>query len=323
MAMNLRKLTTATLFLLLGGLASAQEVGSKLPPVQLADLAKTDATSFDDYLGRAVLLEFFAHWCGPCGAQVPHLNEVSETYEGQGLSVIGVTGSRESKEKTVQWVKKHKAQFAYGYDPDSRLAQWLGITSIPHSVLLDPEGTIVWRGHPSGLTDEHLKKAVEGALHEPLWENEAAAETRKAIEERRFAAAVAAAQKMPEDEQGPVIVAHLKRMAADRIAVIQKVRAEGDYLAAQHFAESAAKELAGLPEAVTAAEIVTELAKDEKVQKVISAQLEFRRVMEELSKVESREAAEKLLTRLDTLSAENPGTIVAQRIAMIMKRVRR
>lgn len=42
--------------------AQAQAPGSKLPPVELEGLAQTGAKSFDDFLGRAVLLEFFAYW---------------------------------------------------------------------------------------------------------------------------------------------------------------------------------------------------------------------------------------------------------------------
>jgi hypothetical protein len=42
--------------------ARAQAVGSKLPPVELEGLAQTGAKTFDDFLGRAVLLEFFAYW---------------------------------------------------------------------------------------------------------------------------------------------------------------------------------------------------------------------------------------------------------------------
>ena len=42
--------------------ASAQGVGSKLPAIQLEGFAQTEAKTFDDYLGRAVLLEFFAYW---------------------------------------------------------------------------------------------------------------------------------------------------------------------------------------------------------------------------------------------------------------------
>ena len=42
--------------------AVAQGVGSKMPAVQLEGFAQTGAKSFDDYMGRAVLIEFFAYW---------------------------------------------------------------------------------------------------------------------------------------------------------------------------------------------------------------------------------------------------------------------
>jgi len=43
-------------------LASGQGVGSKLPALELEGYSQTPAQSFDDYLGRAVLIEFFAYW---------------------------------------------------------------------------------------------------------------------------------------------------------------------------------------------------------------------------------------------------------------------
>ena len=42
--------------------ADAQGAGSKLPPVELEEFTLTPAKSFDDYFGRAVLVEFFAYW---------------------------------------------------------------------------------------------------------------------------------------------------------------------------------------------------------------------------------------------------------------------
>ncbi len=46
----------------LSTLSQAQGVGSKLPVVELEDYSNTAAKSFDDFLGRAVLIEFFAFW---------------------------------------------------------------------------------------------------------------------------------------------------------------------------------------------------------------------------------------------------------------------
>jgi hypothetical protein len=47
---------------LLATLAGAQDVGSRLPSIDLKDYTQTQATSFEDFAGRAVLIEFFAYW---------------------------------------------------------------------------------------------------------------------------------------------------------------------------------------------------------------------------------------------------------------------
>lgn len=46
----------------LSALGSAQDVGSYVDSVELENFGQTEAKSFDDYLGRAVLIEFFAYW---------------------------------------------------------------------------------------------------------------------------------------------------------------------------------------------------------------------------------------------------------------------
>jgi hypothetical protein len=55
-------LVALALSLPLGGALAAQGVGTKLPPLELEDFTQTAAKSFEDYFGRAVLIEFFAHW---------------------------------------------------------------------------------------------------------------------------------------------------------------------------------------------------------------------------------------------------------------------
>ena len=62
------KFTLVSVALLVGGPVLytvtpwAQGVGSKLPAIELEDFALTPASSFDDFFGRAVLIEFFAYW---------------------------------------------------------------------------------------------------------------------------------------------------------------------------------------------------------------------------------------------------------------------
>lgn len=60
--MNLTSLLLPTALFALALPASAQDVGSSVGTFELTDLAQTQATSYDDFFGRAVLIEFFAYW---------------------------------------------------------------------------------------------------------------------------------------------------------------------------------------------------------------------------------------------------------------------
>jgi len=60
--MNAKTTTAALLLLLAAGNAGAQDVGSYVPAFELEDFASTEAKSLDDFLGRTLLIEFFAYW---------------------------------------------------------------------------------------------------------------------------------------------------------------------------------------------------------------------------------------------------------------------
>ncbi len=61
--MNLtRTLLAPALLVALSLAAPAQDVGSSIGTLELSDFAQTEAKSYDDFVGRAVLLEFFAYW---------------------------------------------------------------------------------------------------------------------------------------------------------------------------------------------------------------------------------------------------------------------
>lgn len=58
----MRRLFLALALGLVGASLAAQDVGSRLRPVDLVGFQHTKAQRFDDFIGRAILLEFFAHW---------------------------------------------------------------------------------------------------------------------------------------------------------------------------------------------------------------------------------------------------------------------
>jgi len=101
-----------------------------------------------DYRGKVVAVVFWASWCGPCMAQVPHERELVERLKGRPFALLGVNGDR-SREEAGEAVAK--ARIA---------ARWRVVTSLPQIFVLDAEGTIRFRD----LRGEALGRAVDELL---------------------------------------------------------------------------------------------------------------------------------------------------------------
>jgi thiol-disulfide isomerase/thioredoxin len=100
--------------------------------------------------GKVVLIDFWATWCGPCVASIPHLSRLHEQYGSKGLVVIGHTDG--SSKNVDGFIKKRK--IGYIVSQGDTLGDAYDVTGIPHVVLVDVTGRIAWRGHPAELKDE-------------------------------------------------------------------------------------------------------------------------------------------------------------------------
>ena len=113
-----------------------------------------------------VLLDFWATWCKPCVKAMPKLQEVYETYKDRGLTVVGVNedGPR-GQSKVKPFLRARKITFPIVLDLDSGVAKRLGATSYPTTLLLDTDGTVVFRQAGFIKGQEHdLIEAIEALL---------------------------------------------------------------------------------------------------------------------------------------------------------------
>ena len=308
----LRTALLATLLLFSAPLARAQAIGSQIPALELSGLSQTGAKSFADFYGRAVLLEFFAHWCGPCAKSVPHLNELHEKFAARGLSIVGVTS--ESEEKTLPWVKKHGVEYSYAFDPTAELHHWAGVTSIPYATLIDPQGMVVWNGNPAGLDEQMIERALGGALSPPVWEwpDEAHA-LAAALGRGDYAAALREAENL----HGPIGGLEPAALVRERIATLVKTFERSlerqEYRAAFQLGERLKKELANLPEGERVATRLGELEQDPDVQKLRAGQERLAALEIEAGSARNAKQLEKLRSDLQALAKEFPGTRIERR----------
>ncbi len=149
--------TACTLFGLASkALAKAEKtaVGQALPPLAVEYLATAPQTE-----GKPVLLEFWATWCPPCRKSIPHLNTLHEQFHPQGLVIIGVT--KEKRSVVEPFLEQMPMQYFPALDPKGELNRHFGVTAIPHAILADKRGTIVWEGHPMSLKASQIRAVLE------------------------------------------------------------------------------------------------------------------------------------------------------------------
>lgn len=118
-------------------------------------------SSLGDLEGKVVFLDVWRTWCGPCNAQIPHLNTLWKDYEAQGLVVVGIT--TESKSLVTKHIDKMRMKFPIAIIEAEEERNY-GITGFPTSFLIDTDGTILWRGHPAAFEREFSHNDLEQIL---------------------------------------------------------------------------------------------------------------------------------------------------------------
>jgi len=102
-----------------------------------------------DYRGNYVLVDFWAVSCGPCIAEMPHLHQAFKRFNGQGLQLVSVSLDR-TRETVHQFRRKRwpmpweHYRLASGFA--DKACRTIGLASIPHPFLIDPNGVIVAEG---------------------------------------------------------------------------------------------------------------------------------------------------------------------------------
>ncbi|WP_417352593.1 redoxin domain-containing protein [Flavobacterium alkalisoli] len=141
----------------------ATEVGKKCPDFSAAT---PDGKTFSlkQAMGKVTVIDFWASWCGPCRKENPNVVAMYNELHGKGLNIIGVSLDKDAakwqgaiEKDNLTWYHISNLQ---GWDEP--IAKEFGVSSIPATVILDKNGTIVARN----LRGEELKAKVLELLNQ-------------------------------------------------------------------------------------------------------------------------------------------------------------
>lgn len=121
--------------------------------------------SLSDFIGKPVILNFWASWCGPCKSEMPEFEAAYQKYreEIQFMMVNLTDGSRETVETAAEYIAGEGYTFPVFFDTESDAAITYGATSIPVTYFVDAEGHLVAYGS-GALSGEILQSGMEMIL---------------------------------------------------------------------------------------------------------------------------------------------------------------
>lgn len=134
--------------------------GDIAPDIPFVDSTTREARSLSDWRGEVVFLEVWASWCGPCQGPMAHnvelMAEHGQEWENKAVILpLSIDNELETVLKHIHakgWsTLPHHWTGEPGEGWKSQAAQALGVSGVPTAFLIDQQGIIRWRGHPSQI----------------------------------------------------------------------------------------------------------------------------------------------------------------------------
>ena len=176
-----KRLANAAQGVLVPGSAGDEEaalsplIGKPAPAFSLEDL-NGRKVSLADYKGKAVLINFWATWCGPCKLETPWIVDLRNQYASQGFEVLGISTDDidrsdakefgEEKKEIGSFVQQMHMPYPVLIEGDKLSKPYGGLDAMPTSFYVDRSGTIVSAQMGISSKDEmeaNIRKALKSS----------------------------------------------------------------------------------------------------------------------------------------------------------------
>jgi cytochrome c biogenesis protein CcmG, thiol:disulfide interchange protein DsbE len=142
------------------------EVPRTAPDFSLAAL-DGERVRLSEHRGQVVLLDFWATWCPPCRASIPHLVEMQDKYRGDGFTVIGMNMDHDG-EDLAAFLRRHTLNYPVVKVTEDVRAAYGGVISIPVAFAVDRRGLVrrSFLGYDRRIAKD-MEQTIQTLLREP------------------------------------------------------------------------------------------------------------------------------------------------------------
>ncbi len=145
-------------------LAAMEAIQPEKPAPEISGLnEKGETVKLSDLKGKVVLLDFWATWCGPCRASLPHVKEVYDKYKDKNFAILAVSLDRD-KDAWKEFIETKSSGLELYYnifDEGGKNSDKYAIMYIPSKFLIDAEGNMVGRFDDAEELDAKLVEIMK------------------------------------------------------------------------------------------------------------------------------------------------------------------
>lgn len=114
--------------------------GKPAPRFAMKRLDTGETVKLETFIGKPIVLNFWATWCGPCKLEHPVLEWAYRTY-GKEVVFLGIV-FEDTEENTKRFLRENGGSFTQLYDPTSTVAVDFAVSGVPETYFIDRQGII-------------------------------------------------------------------------------------------------------------------------------------------------------------------------------------